>query len=502
MEATATKTRAKVAVTTVTRPLYPRDAPYHPACDYPEYPFKGHLTAETNEVYAAVRELLWSLGLDEQNYGTAVWNPLRHLIEPGMKVVIKPNFVLSRHPRGEELFSIITHPSVLRAIADYCWIALRGSGSITIADAPQYNCNFDELLEATKLDEVCDFYAGFPGPVVDFTDLRSYWSAGRHLPSCRRPLAGDPQGTVVVDLGHRSALCDCPNPQRFYGAVYHRDELIGRHSNGRHEYEVSSTMLGADAFISVPKLKVHKKVGVTLNLKGLVGICTNKNLCLHYRLGPPSRGGDQYPDGLFTPLEEWLIRLERWMYDHLLARRSIWLEYVHRSVYRLHGALLKPLGITVPQHKRIFDAGNWHGNDSAWRMVADLLKVFYFTDPRGRLHRRRQRRAFSIVDGVIAGENNGPLSPDAKPAGVLLAGENILAVDLVATRLMGFDPLKLKMFRAALTDPDFDYGVRALDEINVVGTKGFCTGLLSDTQQRYMDFKPHPGWAGHIEISS
>ena len=45
---------------------------------------------------------------------------------------------------------------------------------------------------------------------------------------------------------------------------------------------------------------------------------------------------------------------------------------------------------------------------------------------------------------MIGGENNGPLAPDPVAAGVLLAGENLLAVDLVAARLMGFDPLKIR----------------------------------------------------------
>lgn len=36
-------------------------------------------------------------------------------------------------------------------------------------------------------------------------------------------------------------------------------------------------MYDADVYISIPKLKTHQKVGVTLNLKGLVGSISNKN---------------------------------------------------------------------------------------------------------------------------------------------------------------------------------------------------------------------------------
>jgi len=38
---------------------------------------------------------------------------------------------------------------------------------------------------------------------------------------------------------------------------------------------------------SIPKMKVHGKVGVTLNLKGLVGVNTDKNYLIHYRVGTP-----------------------------------------------------------------------------------------------------------------------------------------------------------------------------------------------------------------------
>ena len=181
---------------------------------------------------------------------------------------------------------------------------LRGSGRIVIADAPQYDCNFRELLEATRLDEVVSFYSGFKGPTVDVLDLRKYWSRWKHFPSLLEPLAGDPEGAMTVNLGRNSALYGKPNPEKLYGAVYDRRETIAHHQAERHEYEVSRTIMNADVVISVPKLKVHKKVGVTLNVKGLVGINTNKNYLVHYSLTPPSEGGDQFPDGLLSPIRK------------------------------------------------------------------------------------------------------------------------------------------------------------------------------------------------------
>jgi uncharacterized protein (DUF362 family) len=483
-----------------TEPLYPTRVPFHPSEGYPEYPFSPYVSPEKNYVYEGIRQLFCLLGLDRDRYGTKDWNPLGGLIEPGMTVVLKPNFVLSRHKQGRDLYSIITHPSVLRAVIDYAWIALRGHGQIIIADAPQYDCDFRELVKATRLDEVIDFHSHFQGPAVNLWDLRRYWSRGKHFSSMLEALPGDPQGTLTVNLGRHSELYHSPHPEKLYGAVYHRSETIAHHNGEIQEYEVANTIMNADVVISIPKLKVHKKVGVTLNAKGLVGICTNKNYLVHYKIAPPSRGGDQYPDGLFNPVEETLIKTERWMYDHLLAPRSRILEYFHRSIYSLHNRTTRRLGLKVSEDKRQMDAGNWYGNDSAWRMTVDLMKLFRFADRRGQLQATQQRRMFSVIDGIIGGDNMGPLTPDPVPSGTLVAGENWLAVDLVATRLMGFDPLKLRLYQALLKDASFGYGIRSLDDIQVLSPDPTWANCLRNTVNRFLGFRPHPGWTGHLEI--
>jgi uncharacterized protein (DUF362 family) len=489
-----------VAAVRVAEARYPQDAPFHPSTAYPEYAFGSSRVANApNLVYDGVRELLRQLGLDRERFGTAAWNPLGDVVRPGTTVVLKPNFVLSRHVRGGELFSIVTHPSVLRAVADYCWIALGGSGRIVVADAPQYDCNFGELMSASGLPAVIDFYRSIRGPAAELLDLRPYWSPGKHFASMLEPLPGDPAGSVLVDLGERSALEGKGHSDKLYGAVYRRRETIDQHTGGRHRYAVSRTILGADAVISMPKLKVHKKVGVTLNAKGLVGMATNKNHLVHYSLTPPSEGGDQYPDGLLTPIERLLIRTERWMYDHLLASGRRPLEYLHRSTYWLHNHSTKRLGLKVDESKRMLDAGNWHGNDSAWRMTIDLLRIFYFADRDGRLHDTPQRRMFSIIDGIVGGQRNGPLTPDAIASRTLVGGRDVVTVDLVASRLMGFDPLRLRLYRAVMSDPQFASVVPSLDAIEVRSTEPGWSQALSDRTSRFLGFEPHPGWVGHVE---
>ena len=491
----------EVAVVGTKGARYPAQGPFHPSVAYPEYPFRGFLGAEPNIAYEGVRELFRLLRLDAENNDTEKWNPLGYLVKPGMTVVLKPNFVASKHRWGKDLFAIITHPAVLRAVADYVWIALQGRGRILIADAPQYDCDFQELMERTQLPTVVEFYSQFSGPTLSILDLRLYWSGWKHFDSCLLSLPGDPEGNVTVNLGNKSALHRLPHLEKLYGAVYDRNETIAQHHNGTHKYEVAGTVMKADVVISIPKLKVHKKVGTTLNAKGLVGICTNKNYLVHYRVSSCRQGGDQYPEGAFSPTEEFLIRTERWMYDHLLASHNRALEYLHRAVYSIHNATTKRLGLKVGEGKRQLDAGNWHGNDSAWRMAVDLMAIFRFADSQGKLQATPQRPTFTVIDGVIGGENNGPLSPDPVAAGVLLAGENLLAADFVATRLMGFDPLKLKMYAHLLQDSTFDFGLRKLDDIEIRSANPAWLNCLRDNSSRFLDFAPHPGWIGHIEIN-
>ncbi|MFN4111879.1 MAG: hypothetical protein ACK4G1_06350, partial [Ignavibacteria bacterium] len=76
---------------------YSNNPPYHPNKLYPEYPFNEKFidhSFEGVDAYEAVRNLFYLLGYDVENFGKRNWNPLGHIIKPGYKVVLKPNFVL------------------------------------------------------------------------------------------------------------------------------------------------------------------------------------------------------------------------------------------------------------------------------------------------------------------------------------------------------------------------------------------------------------------------
>jgi len=483
---------------------YPDEPPYSPHIRYPEYLFDD-INEKTNSVYDAVRNGLFTLGLDKDNFGTPQWSPFKEMIKPTDTVVIKPNFVLSNHDKGGDLFSIITHPSVIRAVVDYVYSTLAGKGRIIIVDAPQMDCNFKEQLEKTKLESIKELYEKELGFNIEIYDLRDFWldkkgNSEAAYSKNRHKLPGDPLGGILVNLGKESLFYGVNNYKRFYGADYNREETIRHHQEDVQEYLVSKTILSADVVISVPKLKVHKKVGVTINIKGLVGTCINKNYLVHYTLGTPSEGGDQFPDGILNAKEATVVKLQRWAYDMFLSRKNLIGDFLYEMAVKVGKVFLKPLGFkSLDKDKSILDAGNWHGNDSAWRMAVDLLKIFIYGDKEGNLQDAPVRRMFSIVDGVIGGEGDGPLTPDGKRSGLIVAGFNPCAVDLVCTRLMGFDYKKIEMLRYILDYPElFKVSLR---KIRVFSKRDFSDLFDEENKNKYFNFEPHPGWKGFIEVA-
>ncbi|MCV6004648.1 DUF362 domain-containing protein, partial [Escherichia coli] len=82
---------------------------------------------------------------------------------------------------------------------------------------------------------------------------------------------------VLFDLGRESLLEPITDQgQNFRVTCYDPRLLAARHAPGRHQYLVSRDIIEADVVINLPKLKTHKKAGLTCALKNLIGINGNK----------------------------------------------------------------------------------------------------------------------------------------------------------------------------------------------------------------------------------
>jgi uncharacterized protein (DUF362 family) len=86
-------------------------------------------------------------------------------------------------------------------------------------------------------------------------------------------------------------------------------------------------------------------------------------------------------------------------------------------------------------------------------MALDLTIIVHFASREGVLSDKQERVQLSIIDGIIAGEGEGPLSPRPVKSGVLIFSDNVVAGDYLACRLMGFAPERIPLLRAALENP-------------------------------------------------
>lgn len=512
MEQTNNDENHTVALCQIGRAEYPEDPPFHPSESYPEYIFKGwrHLSSN-NSVYKAVRGALHLLGLDEEHYGTPIWNPLGNIIRPGNKVVLKPNFVRDYHEHEDNLFCVITHPSVIRAILDYVYIALQGDGQIIIADAPQGDANFENLLEKTKVDSIADLYErnfGFHIPVLDLRKMRyEYNKDGLTTRNMRFELEGDPLGYASIDLGTDSEFANLESYERIYGADYDREETQKHHSKTVNEYLVSKTILSADIIISIPKLKVHKKAGITLNLKNMVGINGDKNWLPHFRIGSPLDGGDEMPQNSVRGFNKVKHCTSRMLIDRFLAKGSLLGELLCKTIWWIYKnlkSLRNLIGGNSSKQLRI-QSGDWYGNDTIWRTILDLNKIVTYADKDGNMRFNRQRKFFSVVDGVIGGEGEGPMKPLPNRCGIVIAGLDPIAVDLVSTTLMGFDYRKIPQFAKLLDASDRNYQncvSRHFPQIKIASNVLDGKGLLDNSSSKFPSFIPPRGWVGHIELGN
>ena len=203
-------------------------APWSPGCAYPEMAILlGTVGCEgpVNHVYAAVRLALAALGLDLNRFGTPEWNPLGELAPRGARVVLKPNFIRHWNPqRGQSVESVITHGAVIRAALDYASLAVGPEGRVTLAEAPQQDCDWERVTEIAGLSEMTRLYRDALGRDFACIDLRREAVETRDgVIVGRKQLPGDPLGyrTVVPEPARAAVALQVES--RSCAADHHQD---------------------------------------------------------------------------------------------------------------------------------------------------------------------------------------------------------------------------------------------------------------------------------------
>ncbi|RPH73287.1 DUF362 domain-containing protein [bacterium] len=215
----------------------------------------------------------------------------------GKKILLKPNLV-EFDPKGV----INTHPAVIEAAID----SFRGLGAaqVIVAEGPGHRRDNEYLLSASGLYDVIKEHR------VRYVDLNT----------------DDVRSTPL--RSSFTALKQLYLPESLYNA---------------------------DLLVSMPKLKTHHWVGVTLSLKNMFGTIP---------------------------------------------------------------------GVVYGWPKNIL---HWQGIDNSILDINSSLPL----------------PQFAIVDGIVGMEGNGPLQGQAKNSGVLIFGDDLVAVDATAARVMTLEPQKI-----------------------------------------------------------
>jgi hypothetical protein len=160
-------------------------------------------------------------------------------------------------------------------------------------------------------------------------------------------------------------------------------------------------------------------------------------------------------------------------------------------------SLIYATSIFLPFKDPYFE-GSWYGNDTIPRTIIDINKIIFYADKNGVLRDKIQRKMFILVDAIIAGEGEGPLKPSPKKCGLIVGGFNPVAVDLVCCRIMGFDHMKIPVFKYALNAKKYRLFNGKPEEIKILSEK--CNHFNDLNRTFRLGFTPPMGWRRHIEL--
>ena len=483
----------KVVISSTKKPwYYPVELPFLPDESYPELKDRILVGKERNIVYKLLRQFMYELEMDIEHYSTPDWNPFGDIILPGQKVLIKPNLVRHIHLGGGDYNVVVTHGSLVRCVLDYVALALKGKGEITVGDAPIQSADFRKVVERTGLREICDDVSKTWQIPIRLVDFR-LWAVELDERDCivkGNVLEGDSKGYHRVDLGNRSLLAPLSSQsEKFRVTSYDCSEMREHHNETKNEYLIPRTVLEADVVINLPKLKTHRKVGLTACLKNIVGINGHKDWLPHHRCGSVEEGGDEYLSPSFFK------RLQNSLSEQMDGDPRSPKNITRRFGVRILARLIRHTG------RDSYSEGSWYGNDTLWRTVLDLNRLLIYADRNGVMTETPQRKCLNIVDAIVAGEGEGPMEPDARPCGFLAGGVNPVAVDTVLSTMIGFNYKKIPLIAKVFDIQDWPLIDLKPEEIEIRSQDDRWRDLKVGGRGDSLLFKPPSGWVNRVEIS-
>lgn len=418
-----------------------------PSASYPTGP------ESDNPVSQALSRLADTMGWSNDR------GPFGSVIPKGARVLIKPNLVLHQNEGSGGMECLITHTSVIRAAVE---AALRtDAAEVLVGDAPIQGCDFEAMVESMGLRAWARQQSArdprFKGP-QDFRRTTGVLVHGVRVASENlQPI----DRFTLFNLGRESVLEPISNGEKRFRVAWYDHRLLAKtHYPGVHQYLVAREVVEADVIINLPKLKLHRKAGITCALKNLIGINGNKEYLPHHRLGGSQGGGDNYPGN--SPVKRAL--------EYVRDRQNVTTSRAASQGLSLIAAVLARTARGMGDH---FGAdGSWSGNDTVWRTCLDLNRILLYGRADGTMSDEIQRRVLHVADAVIAGQGNGPLAPDPLSLGLLLGGNNAAAVDWVGAHLLALDPERVPLTRHAFDQFRWPIASSPSDAVRVAGDLG------------------------------
>jgi uncharacterized protein (DUF362 family) len=449
-----------------------------PSCSYPalDEPKKEGSERERSEnpVSQALRRLANTMDWSDGR------SPFGKVIPRGARVLIKPNLVLHQNEGPGGMDCLVTHSSLIRAAVE---AALQTEATeVLVGDAPIQGCNFDALVETTGLQTWARAQMALDPRFKGLRDFRR--TIGVLVHGVRVAAEGvQPEDRFTLfDLGRQSLLEPISaNGNRFRVAWYDPRLMAKTHHPGVHQYLVAKEVVEADVIINLPKLKTHRKAGVTCALKNLIGINGNKEYLPHHRVGGSQSGGDCYPGNGFV----------KRTIEYLSDRQNLTSSYAAGMVWRLLFAVFART--SRAQGDRTGTDGSWSGNDTIWRTCLDLNRILLYGRSDATIGDEIQRRVIHIADAVVAGQANGPLAPDPLNLGLILGSNNAAAMDWVGAHLLAYDPEKISLVRHAFDQFRWPIANFPGSSVSVAGDLG--EGSPSEVLETVRQPVVHPvGW--------
>ncbi|WP_414469628.1 DUF362 domain-containing protein [Methanobacterium sp. ACI-7] len=125
------------------------------------------------------------------------------------------------------------------------------------------------------------------------------------------------------------------------------------------------------------------------------------------------------------------------------------------------GAMKNAFGGLIPKYRH-------HAHKKIHEVLVDLLII----------QKEIHKGIFAVMDGCVCGNGAGPRTMDPVCGDMILASEDQVAIDALAARIMGFDPLKIDYIKMA---HDMGLGMGDTDQIEMVG--------LNEKELKMLNFK-------------